>query len=289
MIKKATENFMRTPITFKIGISLLLVMIILSMLEPTINGYILKGHQPLESGVFEKYLHPSLQHPLGTDHYGRDVLALLIVSLKNSLLIGAIAGGIATLIGIVIATAAGYLGGKIDVLLNGITNTLLVIPSLPILIAIAAYTRLNLFLMSITLAIFRWPWTARLIRAQILSIKERDYIELARISNMNSLEIMFLEILPNTAPFIGIGFANSVIGVIFAETGLRLLGLGPGELSSLGLMINWALKYGAISSRHYALLVAPAGTLTLIFITLNLINIGLEETFNPRLKKITGV
>jgi peptide/nickel transport system permease protein len=100
---------------------------------------------------------------------------------------------------------------------------------------------------------------------------------------------MFLEILPNIAPFIIMGFANTIIGAIFAETGIRLLGLGPGEIPSLGLMINWALRFGAMSSGHYNLLLAPVGILILLFVSLNLINIGLEETFNPRLKKITGI
>jgi len=288
-LKKRFMSFIGRSTIFKIGFGILASFILLAMLEPVINGYILKGQGVLKSGLFGKYLPPSLEHPFGTDHYGRDVLALLLASQKNSLLIGAFSGGIATLIGVIVATMAGYLGGKIDNILNGTTNTLLVIPTLPILIAVAAYVRMNLFLMCLTLAIFSWPWTTRAVRAQILSIKERAYVDLARVTSMNSFEIMFLEILPNIAPFIGMGFANTIIGTIFAETGIRLLGLGPGEIPSLGLMINWALRFGAMSHRHYNLLLVPAGALILLFVSLNLINIGLEEIFNPRLKKITGI
>ncbi|MEM1582909.1 MAG: ABC transporter permease [Candidatus Bathyarchaeia archaeon] len=282
-------NFFKRSIIFDIGFSIIALFIILSLAEPVINSYILKGQGVLKSGTFEKYLPPSPEHPLGTDHYGRDVLALLLASLKNSLLIGAISGGLATLIGVVVAMAAGYFGGKIDEVLNGVTNTVLVIPSLPILIAVAAYTRLNLILMCIVLSIFSWPASARVIRAQILSLKERPYIDLAKVTGFNSFEIMFKEILPNIAPFIGMGLTNAIIGAIFAETGIRLLGLGPGEIPSLGLMINWALAFGALSLGHYHILLSPAITLILLFTSLSLINIGMEEIFNPRLKKITGI
>jgi peptide/nickel transport system permease protein len=287
-LKGIASLFARST-TFKLGCIIFGLLLLLVILEPVINGYILKGKGPLKTGLFDKYLPPSLEHPLGTDHYGRDEFALLLSSLKYSLLIGVVSGFIAILIGTIMATISGYFGGKVDLILNSITNGMLVIPSFPILIAIAAYTRLNLILMCIVLAVFSWSWSARTIRAQILSMKERPYIELAKVSGMNSYEIIFLEILPNMAPFIVMGFINSIMGAMFAETGLRVLGLGPGEIPSLGLMLSWALTFGAMSIGCYNLLLAPAGTLVLVFISLNLINIGLEEIFNPRLKKITGL
>lgn len=275
--------------TLKIGLSIFCLLLVLAILEPIINAYRLKGSGPLKIGLFDKYLPPSLEHPLGTDHYGRDEFSLLLAGLKYSLLIGIMSGGIATLIGVTIATVSGYFGGTIDHVLNGITNSWLVIPSFPILIVVAMYTRLDLALFCTVLAIFSWPWSARTLRAQILSMKERAYVDLAKVSGMNSYEIMFLEILPNIAPFIAAGFVNSIVGAMFSETGLRMIGLGPGEIPSLGLMLNWALVFGAMSIKCYNLLLAPAGTLILIFISLNLINIGLEEVFNPRLRKITGL
>jgi len=273
----------------KMGFGLLIFLIIIAALEPVIANVIIGDKSPLAIGNFDKYLPLSLEHPLGTDQFGRDLLVTLLIGLRFSWYIGVIAGLFSTLVAIAMATVSGYMGGKVDVLLNGITNAVLVIPALPILIAIASYVRMDLTSMSAILAAFAWPFPTRLIRAQILSLKERNYINLAKMSGLGNLEIMFTEILPNLTPFIGVGFASSITAAMGAEVGFRLLGLGPGDLPSLGLMIQWAQQYGALSHGHYIILVAPALTLVLIFIALILINTGLEETFNPRLKKITGI
>jgi len=282
-------TLLKTSRMLRVGLGILLVLVLLAVLEPWINNYRLGGHKSIEFGIYERHLPYSYEHPLGTDLFGRDILALQFTGLRYSLMIGAVAGSIATLIAVVVATTCGYLGGKIDAVLNSATNAVLVIPALPILIAIATYVRMDLQLMSLTLAIFTWPWAARTIRAQILSLKERGYVELAKVTNFNNLEIMFAEILPNLAPFIGVGFSYAIIGTILAETGLRVIGLGPGEIPSLGLLLNWAIGYGALSQGRHQMVLAPTTFLVLIFISLNLINVGVEETFNPRLKKITGM
>jgi len=273
----------------KAGLGTLIVLVLLGLFEPLINSYRLSGRGSTEFGLYEKHLPYSYEHPLGTDNFGRDILALQLTGLKHSLLIGVTAGGIATIIAVVVATMAGYLGGKADALLNSAANAVLVIPSLPILIAVSAYVRMNLQMMSLTLAIFSWPWAARTIRAQILSLKERGYVELAQMTGLNQFEIMFTEILPNLIPFIGVGFSWAIIGAILTETGLRMVGLGPGEIPSIGLLLNWAIGYGALSQRYYQMVLAPAALLVLIFVSLNLVNTGMEEIFNPRLKKITGL
>jgi len=280
---------LRNSPTFKVGFSLLVIILTLAVFEPAMNDYRLGGHKSTEFGAFDQFLPYSLEHPLGTDHFGRDTLALQITGLKFSLMIGITAGGIATLIAVTVAVGAGYLGGKLDAFLNSMTNAVLVTPTLPILIAMAAYMRMNLQLISLTLAIFSWPWAARTIRAQILSLKERGYVELAEMTGLNKFEIMFTEILPNILPFVGVGFSYATIGAILAETGLRVIGLGPAELPSLGLLLNWAITFGALAQGYYELVVAPATFLILIFISFNLINVGVEEIFNPRLKKITGL
>ena len=146
-----------------------------------------------------------------------------MVGIKYSLLIGAIIGSISTLVGISFGIIAGYVGGKIDVLLNSLTNAVLVIPSLPLLILLTAITRANLISMCLIISIFTWPWAARTIRAQVMSLKEMGYVDLAKVTGLKSYEIMFFEILPNIVPYIGTLFAGSVIGGLMAETGVRML------------------------------------------------------------------
>ncbi|MDH5440555.1 MAG: ABC transporter permease subunit, partial [Candidatus Bathyarchaeota archaeon] len=181
-----------------------------------------------------------------------------------------------------------YRGGIIDSILNGVTNSILVIPSLPILLVVAYYTRLDLVSMCLTLAAFSWPWSTRVIRAQVLSLKERTFVDLAKVSGQNDFEIMFAEILPNLIPYIIVGLCFSVIGAIFAETGLRIIGLGPPTVVSLGLLLQQALQYGLLTQKRYAEVMSMVLLLISIFISLNLINKGMDEAFNPRLKKVTG-
>jgi peptide/nickel transport system permease protein len=260
----------------------------LAFLEPLISLYVLGGSS-LKIGRFATLLLPSNVHIFGTDWLGRDLLLLQFVGLKYSLLIGIIAGGIATIMAVVIAITAGYLGGKIDALLSSIINALLVIPSFPILVAVSIYMRVDLVIMSLLLAVFSWAGTSRQIRSQILTLKERTYINLALVSGEGRIRIMFLEIMPNLFPFILMGFARSVIGAIGAETGIRLLGVGPGDIQSLGLMLTWALNWGAISLGYPYMVIAPALFLVLIFISFTFISVGVEIEFNPRLKRITGL
>lgn len=289
--RASLRNVWRTLTSSKplmVGVAILSFFIMIAIFEPVINDYRLGGYSSIFVGRYERLLPMSLEHPLGTDHFGRDLLALQFTGIKYSLLIGMLAGSIATIIAIVVATVAGYVGGRVDSILNGFTNGVLVIPTLPILIVLAAYVRMDLVFMSVTLAFFSWPWTARIIRSQILSIKERPFVELAKISGRSPWEIMFFEIMPNLGPYLGVGLSISIIGAMFAETGLRLLGLGPGEIPTLGLLLSWSLTFGALSQGYYQMVVAPAVFLILIFVSFNLINVGLEEIFNPRLKKVTG-
>lgn len=283
------SSLLKTSRMLKIGLGILLVLLFLVVFEPLINDYRLSGRRSTEFGYYKRLLPYSYEHPLGTDHFGRDVFALQLTGLKYSVMVGMFAGGMATLIAVVVATMAGYIGGKLDAVLNSATNAVLVIPSLPILIAVSAYVRMDLQLLAFTLAVFSWPWAARTVRSQILTLKERGYVELAKVTGLNQFEIMFTEILPNLIPFIGVGFSYATIGAIWAETALRIIGLGPGEIPSLGLLLNWAMGFGALAQGYYQLVLAPAAFLILLFISLNLINTGVEEIFNPRLKKITGL
>lgn len=273
-----------------IGLALLLFLFLVSVLEPLLVRLIIGDVSPLATGTYGLFEPMSAVHPLGTDRYGRDVLALLLVGTRYSLTIGVLAGLIGTVIGSVVGLIAGFYGGWVDTVLRTITDMILVIPTLPLLIALAAYIRSpNIYVMALLLAAFSWPFSARTIRAQVLSMRERSYVDLARASGLGNLGIVFGEIMPNLLPFLGVGLAASTVGAILAEFGLEVIGLGPGNISTLGLMINWAISWGSLSLGKWALVFAPASILIMVFVALNFINIGLEQLFNPRLKGTTGL
>lgn len=273
-----------------VGVLILVFLILLAICEPTINYYRLGGRSSTEIGLFDTFLPPSREHPFGTEAYGRDVLSLLLTGLKYSLLIGFTAGGLATIIAVFLASIAGYKGGKIEAFITTIANAILIIPSWPILAIIVLFvTKVNLLLLSAILAFFSWAGASRQIKAQIASLRERPYIDLAKVTGFSDLEIMFKEILPNFLPYIFVGFSSAVTGTIMAETAIRLVGLGPGDIPSLGQFINWAIYSGTLAQGYYLIVISPISFLILTFVSLNLINVGLDEVFNPRLKQVTGV
>lgn len=288
-MKKLLLIFKYSP-KLTVGVIILLFLILLAVLEPTINYYRLGGRSSTEIGLFDTFLPPSREHPFGTEAYGRDVFSLLLTGLKYSLLIGFTAGALATFIAVVLASIAGYKGGRIEAFITTIANAILIIPSWPILAIIVLFVRkVDLLLLSAILAFFSWAGSSRQIKAQIASLRERPYIDLARVTGFSDLEIMFKEILPNFLPYIFVGFSYSVTGTIMAETALRLVGLGPGDIPSLGQFINWAIYSGTLAQGHYLIVISPIMFLILTFVSLNLINVGLDEVFNPRLRQVTGV
>jgi len=274
---------------FLIGLILFFIICLLALLQPVLVRWRLGDISPMTTGTYPLYVDPNMENLLGTDRMGRDVFSVLLVGLRYSLAIGLMAGTIATFIGILVGFIAGYQGGRIDSALRTFTDMFLVIPTFPILVTLSAYLRgMNVVTMAILLAIFSWPFSARAIRSQVLSLRERGYVDLARVSGLGSMEIIFQEILPNLLPYLGVGLAVSTVGAILAEVGLEVIGLGPGNVATLGLMINWAIGWGAMSLGKWHLIAAPAGALVILFFALNLMNIGLEEAFNPRLKGTTG-
>lgn len=272
-----------------VGIILFLLICAASVLQPVLLRAIIGDLNPMEVGSFPIFAPPSAEHLLGTDRYGRDVLALLLMGLRFSLSIGLLAGVISTFVGTIIGLIAGFFGGWVDNVLRSATDMILVIPTLPLLITLSAYIKaLDVPTMALILAVFSWPFSARTIRAQVLSLRERNYVDLARTTGMSNTEIVFQEIMPNLLPYLGVALAASVVGAILAEFGLEVIGLGPGNIATLGLMINWAIGWGSITLGKWILIAAPAGILILIFLSLNFINIGLERAFNPRLRGTTG-
>ena len=285
----ALARIWRSSGKFRVGAVITLLLIATALLHNLLIRLVIGDTEPLQTGSFANFLNPSREHPLGTERFGRDVLGLVLVGLPNSLLVAAIAGCISTVIGVVIGFFAGYKGGKVDATLRTFTDMFLVIPTLPLIIILAAYVKhVSIAQIALILALFSWPFAARVIRSQVLSLRERPYVELAKITNMRDWEIIFQEILPNMLPYIGIGFATSALGAAFALVGLEIIGLGPSDTMDLGLLINFAQQWGVLSLGKWAIFAAPVGLLVLLFFGVVLINQGLEEFYNPRLRGVEG-
>jgi peptide/nickel transport system permease protein len=244
---------------------------------------------PLQVGFARPLAHSSLSVPLGSDTQGRDILALVVTGLWTSIKIGFYAGVLSTAIGVIIAFFAAYKGGVLDAILRTLTDTFLVIPSLPLLIAFAGFAKtVTLTEISVILAVFSWPGAARAIRSQVLSLRTRGYVDLAKMTKLSTIEIVFEELVPNMFPYIALGLALSAIGAIYGLLVLELIGLAPAGLIDIGWVINSAVVSGALTLGDWTMFVAPIVFVVLLFGALNLINIGLDEVFNPRLRKVAG-
>ena len=228
---------------------------------------------------------PSAAHPLGTESSGRDMLALLITGTPNSLLIGFIAAAIGIIVGAILGMLAGFLGGWPDTIIRIISDAVITIPSLAVLIVISSYvSEIDIKSMGLLLALFAWPGATRVIRAQVLSLRERGYVHMARLSGASTFEIMFFELLPNLLPYLAASFTASVSGNILAATGLEALGLGPSRVPTLGMTIFYAIRGAAILRGMWWWWGLPILMLIIIFTALFLIAIGLDEVANPRLR-----
>jgi peptide/nickel transport system permease protein len=273
---------------FRVGFGILIFLVLLVALHTWLIALIGHGTDPLGEGNYDVFAPPSTAHILGTDRFGRDFLAVVLASLPNSMLVALIAGVVSTIIGVLVGFVAGYEGGKIDAVLRTITDVFLVIPTLPLLLALAAYAKhVTLPEVALMLSIFSWPFPARTIRSQVLSLRERPYVELAKLSKESDLKIIFKQLVPNLLPYIGVGFASAALGAIFALVGLEVIGLGPSNSLDLGLLINLSINWGVLSLGAWPIFVAPIVLLVLLFMSLNLMNVGLEEFFNPRLRRLT--
>ncbi len=224
-------------------------------------------------------------HPLGTENSGRDMLALMITGAPASLRIGLIVGVVSVGAGILLGFTAGYLGGWLDYAIRILSDTALTIPSLAILIVISSYVRqIDVNTMALIVALFAWAGPTRVIRSQVLSLREQGYVKMARLSGLSSFDIMFKEMMPNLLPYLAASLMGSVSAGILAAVGLEALGLGPQRVPTLGMTIYFALQGSAIVRGMWWWWGAPTLILMIIFIGFFLITIGLDEVANPRLR-----
>ena len=271
---------------FRFGSIITLLLILTAVLNRPLHDLLVGSDvNALAVGTFPIFADPSSDHLLGTDRYGRDVLGLVLMGLPISLAVAFSAGLVSTLIGTVVGLVAGYKSGRTDTALRTITDMFIVIPTLPLILIIARYTSsLGVVQLSVILAAFSWPFAARVIRAQVLSLRQRPYVELSRMTNQNDARIILGDILPNMAPFVAIGFASASVGSALALVGLTVLGLGPSNQMDLGRLISDALGWGVISLGKEIIFIVPVFLLTMLFLGLALMSQGMDEFFNPRLQ-----
>jgi peptide/nickel transport system permease protein len=227
------------------------------------------------------------EHPLGTENSGRDMLAVILTGAPRSLRIGLIAATIGLVIGVVLGCIAGFLGGWVDRFILTIADAWITIPSLVVLIVISAYVRqIDADTMAALIAFFSWAFPTRLIRSQVLTLRERGYIRMARLSGANLIDVIFFEMMPNMMPYIAASFTGNVSGAILASTGLEALGLGPTRIPTLGMTIYYATQASAVMRGEWWWWGLPILLLALIFNALFLMATGLDEVANPRRRGI---
>lgn len=266
----------------RVGVTVVLFFLVLTFVGPMLTHYgpydyvNPKGAQP-----------PSSIHWFGTTMFGQDVFTQFVRGLKATFLVGVVGGGLGTLIGVLIGFTAGYRGGIVDEILNIITNIVLVIPTLAILLIIAAYlTVRGILVESLFIGCTAWPWAARAIRAQTFSLRSRDFVDLARLSGMKAWKIIFTEIAPNMMSYLVMTFILQFGGAILIAATLDFIGLGPTNAVSLGLMMNNAVLWGALLLGVWWWFIPPGIAIMAIVGALYVTNVGLDEVFNPKLREM---
>jgi len=233
------------------------------------------------------YLPPSGSHLLGTDSEGRDIAVQMINGGRPVILVGVLAGAISTLIAIVFGSLGAYLGGWVDSAIVSATDIVLTVPQIVLLAVLASlYTLDNPWVLAVILGAFAWPYLLRSVRAQVLSLKEREYVEAARLLDLGTPHVLFREILPNMATFIMMNFVVTMTNAIYALVGLYFLGLAPIVDDNWGAMLNKAWTRGAVfysDSLFYVL--APVLAISVLQLSLVTMTRSFEEILNPRLRQ----
>jgi peptide/nickel transport system permease protein len=230
---------------------------------------------------------PSSDYWFGTTSFGQDVFSQFVHGMRAAFLVGALGGGIAWVLGVAVGFTSGYRGGWIDELLNMLTNVVLVIPTLAILIIVAAYLEVQTYTTeAIIVGLTSWPWAARAVRSQTFSLKTREFVEVARLSGRSTRQIIATELAPNMSSYLLMMFILLFGGAILIGASLDFLGLGPTESVSLGLMMNNAFLASALLLGSWWWFVPPGLGIVAIVGGLYVMNVGLDEVFNPKLREL---
>jgi peptide/nickel transport system permease protein len=237
--------------------------------------------------AFDLSLAPSAHHPLGTTAFGQDVLAQLIWGTRQSLEVAVVVGALATVLSVVMGLSAAYLGGFADGTLSMITDVFLVIPTFPLIIVIAAYAgKGNLLVVIIVLVVTGWSYGARQLRAQALSLRNRDFLEAARVRGERRSYIIFREVLPTMTSLIVANFLGAALYAVLTAAGLQFIGLGDPSSVSWGTMLYWAQSNEALQTGQVWWVVAPGLAVAALGAAFALLNYAFDEIGNPALRPV---
>ncbi len=274
-----TRAIFREPV-LSAGLALLLAVCLFALLGP-----LLINLELAQIGAAPPRQRPGAAHWLGTDVQGRDILAALVLATPQTLKIGLFAGVMGLGLGTLLGLLAGYFRGWTDTVIRTLADVVMTIPGIAVLVLVATNVRsMTVALMAVIVAGLAWMYPTRTIRAQTLSMRERPYIDIARLNGIGGVELVFTEIFPNLLPYIAASFVTAVSSAMLATIGLEALGLGPQNELTLGMMIFWAQYYGAILRNMWWWWVPPVAVMALIFIGLLMTSTGMDRLVNRRLR-----
>ena len=279
---RAVTGYLRRNSSLLVGLALLFGIIAFAV----IGGLFVdpQNARPLSARPLQP---PSWALPFGSDRQGRNLFAVITSGTLLTLRVGLIAGGLGVTIGAALAFVSAYYGGWIDTVLRSIVDVGLTVPNLMVLIVVALMLRegMTVDVMALVIASLAWLYPARTIRSQVLTLRERAYVEIARLSGVSGPGIIVKEILPNLLPYLMASLVGSVSAAILASIGLDVLGLGVFEAPTLGMTLYWVNFTGAVINGWWWWWLAPIIVVGIIFIGLFLISVGLDEVANPRLRR----
>ena len=275
-------RYLRRNPSLAVGIALLMSLVLFSVIGAL--TYDTRLARPLS--VLPE-MRPSLQAPFGSDTQGRDLFAVMILGTPMTLRIGLLAGIIGVAVGTVLAFVSAYYGGIVDALIRGTVDVLLTVPALMILVILAVVVKNSLTVdqMALVVASLAWLWPTRTIRAQALSLRERSYVQIARLSGVSGPEIILKELLPNLLPYIGASLVGATAASVLASIGLEAIGLGPMEAPTIGMTIYWVIYHSALLHGMWWWFTPPIVIIIILFLGLFCLSAGLDEVANPRVRQ----
>ncbi len=262
------------------GLTLLVLITLFALVGPLVINV-----EMAQIGAAVPRQRPGAEYLLGTDVQGRDILAALVLATPQTLKIGFFAGVMGLGLGTILGLLAGYFRGWTDTVIRTLADVVMTIPGIAVLVLVATNVRsMTVALMAVIVAGLAWMYPTRTIRAQTLSMRERPYVDIARLNGVGGVELVFTEIFPNLLPYIAASFVTAVSSAMLATIGLEALGLGPQNELTLGMMIFWAQYYGAILRNLWWWWVPPVAMMALIFIGLLMTSTGMDRLVNRRLR-----